>query len=227
MSEKLGSWEALLLWMLLAEGGTAYRADLQKKKLLPSDDAKPAKALARAGLILREKRPGQGTGLWLEVTEKGWAKAVESFDVALPDSRLGSKVLHTWLTKLQAYMRAGNVALADILGPQPNPGGRHGDEAHAPEPPETLDYPALRDRIRAAYLAVTGGQFNTRVFLSDLRPRLAAMPHELVDAALKRMHLEDGTTLMSLDNPREITAAVRDAAVTFSGVPMHLLWIVR
>jgi hypothetical protein len=225
VSEKLGSWEALLLWMLLAEGGTAYRADLQKKKLLPSDDATPAKALARAGLILREKRPGQGSGLWLEVTDKGWAKAMESFDVALPDSRLGSKVLHGWLTKLQAYMRAGNVALADILGPPPNSGGE--EAAKAAVPPAPLDYPTLRDRIRAAYLAVTGGQLNTRALLSDLRPHLPEVPREALDEALKRMHLEDGTTLMSLDNPREITAAVREAAVTFSGEPMHLLWIVR
>ena len=33
--------------------------------------------------------------------------------------------------------------------------------------------------------------------------------------------------LMTLDNPREITADVRAAELVFRGEPMHILWIVK
>jgi hypothetical protein len=41
------------------------------------------------------------------------------------------------------------------------------------------------------------------------------------------MHLEAGTTLSGLDNPQEITQAVREAGLSFKGEPMYVLWIKR
>jgi hypothetical protein len=46
-----------------------------------------------------------------------------------------------------------------------------------------------------------------------------------LDAVLKRMHLEGGTSLKGLENPRDITSDIRDAEIKFSGEPMHVLWI--
>jgi hypothetical protein len=49
----------------------------------------------------------------------------------------------------------------------------------------------------------------------------------MLDAVLKRMHLEEGTSLKGLENPRDITSAIRDAEISFSGDPMHVLWITK
>jgi hypothetical protein len=86
----------------------------------------------------------------------------------------------------------------------------------------------LRDRVIDAYQSVTGGRWNERASLDQLRARLPDVPREALDAELKRMHLDQpGAQLMGHDNPREITKAVKDAAVSFSGEPQHMLYITR
>ena len=80
-------------------------------------------------------------------------------------------------------MKARGFALADILAPQP------------PAAPRPSDYPAVRARIRQAYLEVTGGRLNARALLSDLREKLKDVDRAAVDDALRRMHLEEGATL--------------------------------
>jgi hypothetical protein len=84
----------------------------------------------------------------------------------------------------------------------------------------------LRTRIRRAYLEI-GGALNTRVFLSDLRERLRNVDRALLDDALCRMHLEEGTTLSGLNNPQEITQPIHSSAVIFKGEPMYVLWITK
>jgi len=225
---QLDKWEALWLWTLLVEGGVAYRPELQRRKLLPSNEKQISQGLQRAGLLIRENRAGQGAGLWLEVTDQGWATALDHFDTELPDSKLAAKVLRAWLIKLQAFARAKDLPLAELLAPS--------SPIVSPDPPisDTVhsgsgqDSPDLRARIRAAYLEVTGGAFGARALLSDLRARLPEVPRATLDAALLQLHRnEDGTQLMRLDNPREITAAVQAARLDFGGEPLHLLWIER
>lgn len=74
---------------------------------------------------------------------------------------------------------------------------------------------------------MTGDRLNERIPLSDLRDRLNDIDRPILDDTLARMHLEEGTTLSGLDNPREITPAVRDAALIFKGEPMYVLWITK
>jgi hypothetical protein len=202
--------QTLMMWALLAKGGEGYA-----KELRPTVEASDRRALIAAGLVIEEKRAKRA--IWLEVTDRGWAWAADHFgDELSARSTAGTIVLRDWLMRLQAFMRASNTPLAAIVAPEPRMGA-----SKKPAGPQAN----LRERIRAAYLEVTGGQFNKRALLSRLRTTLADIDRSTLDKALVELHGEEGTTLMTLDNPREITDAERSAALSLAGEPMHLLWI--
>lgn len=224
MGEKLSGWEAFILWALLAVGGGQFRAEMAKAKLLPNNDKALFDGLSRSGLITKERRGSKG--FWIELTDKGWDTAGKNLGAALPPTRKASAVLQAWLTHLQAFMQARGFVLADILSPRRPVGVPSPDQAVELATPSTPDYPALRERIRKAYFDLTGG-FNKRALLSDLRERLKDIDHATLDETLKRMHLEEGTTLSGLNNPQEITPAIRNAGLSFKGEPMYVLWITK
>jgi hypothetical protein len=212
----LSEMQTLVLWALLVQtGGCSFQKDIR-----PEVKKADREALVRTGLITVEKR---GRGFWLEATDKGWSWAAEHLDSDLPKrSTAGGTILQAWLTRLKAFLASRDLVLADVLGAQ--------QLAKAPtEPPShpPIDYETLRARIRQAYLDVTGAQLNTPVPLSDLRERLKDIDRVALDEALRRMHLEEGTTLSGLNNPQEITPAIREAALTFKGEPMYVLWITK
>jgi len=206
----LTEMQTLVLWALLAKtGGASFQKDI-KPELKKLD----REALVRAGLITSEKRVPHG--YWLEITDRGWAWAADHLDAALPKrSTAGSVILQAWLTQLKAFMQARGLALADILGTQRPP--------EAPPP----DYSAVRQRIRKAYLELTGARLNTRALLSDIREKLKDIDRARLDEAFRRMHLEEGATLSGLDNPQEITQAIREGGLNFKGEHMFVLWITK
>jgi hypothetical protein len=195
--------QTLIIWALLTKkDGAGFQSEIKPQVKRPDRNA-----LVKAGLIRCEKR---GARFWLEVTDKGWAWAADHLDSKLPNrSTAGCAILQSWLTRLQEYMRAKDVTLAEIIGPQ------------------KVTPPTLRERIRAAYFKWTDGAFNKPVLLSNLRDQLNDINRPALDDALAQMHLEGGTTLSGLDNPREITPAVKAAGVNFKGQPMYVLWITK
>jgi hypothetical protein len=125
-------------------------------------------------------------------------------------------------------MDARSVALADILAPQPARGARPSQpEPIVPASSPAGDFATTRKRIRKAYLDLTGGRFNTRALLSELRQKLDDIERTALDEALKRMQREQEASLYQLDNRIEITDADRAAAIYFGGEPRHILWIER
>jgi hypothetical protein len=212
----LSEMQTLVLWALLVQtGGCAFQKDIR-----PEVKKADREALVRTGLITVEKR---GRGLWLEATDKGWSWAAEHLDAELPKrATAGGAILQAWLTRLKAFLASRDLVLADVLGAQQLAKATGEPPSHS-----HIDYETLRGRIRSAYLDITGGQLNTPVQLSDLRERLRDIDRVAIDEALRRMHLEQGTTLSGLNNPHEIMPAIREAALTFKGEPMYVLWIVR
>jgi len=212
----LSEMQTLILWALLVQtGGGGLQKDIRPEVKKPDREA-----LVRAGLIAAQKR---GRGFWLEATDKGWSWAAEHLDADLPKrSTAGSAILQAWLTRLKAFMASRELVLADVLGAQQRAKTPTESPSRAP-----IDYVTLRARIRRAYLDVAGAKLNTRVLLSDLRERLKDIDRASLDEALGRMHLEDGTTLSGLNNPQEITPAIRDGGLTFKGEPMYVLWITK
>jgi hypothetical protein len=211
----ISKMQTLILWSLLVRArGGGLQKDVKPEVKKPDREA-----LVRAGLIIATK---QGRGLWLEVTDKGWSWAAEHLDSDLPErSTAANAILHGWLTRLKAFMASRDIALADVLRVQ-----QPAEKPMTASAPTFADYAALRTRIRSTYFEI-GGALNTRVFLSDLRERLHSVDRTSLDDTLCRMHLEEGTTLSGLNNPQEITPAIRQGALAFKGEPMYVLWITK
>jgi hypothetical protein len=208
----------LIIWALLVrDDAAAYQNELK-----PEPEKTDRDALKNAGLIRCEKR---GRRIWLQVTDDGWEWAGRNLGATLPaNSRAGSQILRGWLMRLQAFMEARGFVLADILGLEEFVQTKLAGESLSPA---HCDYGALRERIRQAYLDITGGRLNTPAMLTDVREKLKDIDQATLDGALMRMHLEEGTTLSGLNNPREITQAIRDAGLDFKGERMFVLWITK
>jgi hypothetical protein len=219
----LTEMQTLILWALLAKrDGASFQKDIRPEVKKADRDA-----LVSTGLITIEKR-GR-SGFWLEVTDKGWDWAASHLDANLPKrSSAASLILQAWLTQLKIFMEARGFALAEILAPEHSAEARPSyPEGIAPSRSAHVDYGAVRERVRQAYLNLTGGKLNTRALLVDLREQLKDIHHDVLDEVLKRMHLEEGTTLSGLNNPQEITQLIRDAGLNFKGESMYALWITK
>jgi hypothetical protein len=204
--------QALAMWALLGAGGAAYGGRL-KPEIAKAERA----VLTQTGLIEAEKR-ARGAW-WLTVTDRGWDWAEQHLADPLPDKTFGGAfVLQAWLARLQAFLQARDVRLAEVLATQPEPARASPDVA------EPRDHAELRERIRAAYLGVAGG-FNRRALLKDLRARLSDIDRSELDTALKRMQREEEASLMQLDNRTDITDADRGAALQIGNEPRHIIWI--
>jgi hypothetical protein len=204
----------LILWALLARDHAAAF----QKELKPEPEKADRVALIDEGLIKSEKR---GQRIWIEVTDKGWAWAGKNLGAPLPaNSSASGHILQAWLMRLKAFMDTRGMVLADVLGPQVSVQGAAGGSVAA-----QLDYAAMRERVRQAYLDITEARLNTRALLSDIRKKLKDIDHGTLDDVLRRMHLENGTTLSGLNNPQEITQVIQDAGLNFKGERMFVLWI--
>jgi hypothetical protein len=240
--------ETLLLWAILGEGGgkDVSRAVLEEKGMLPSEDKKARDGLERRGLIKaepRKTRNEQGkavNGIWITVTEAGLTWAEENLALMPAKSQAATPILREWLRRLSVHLDAHKIPIAKFLGL--HRGGAMGPADspaygfHEDPPAVTLhrdplrlngDYDALRARIRKAYLELTGGRFNTRALLRDLRQKLKDVARPLLDEALKKMQSKEEAILYRLDNQIEVTDADRAAAIHFGGEPRHILWIER
>ncbi len=199
----LTKMQTLILWALLAKPG----AGALQKDLKPTVGKPDRLALEKDGLIEVSAR---GRAKWLEVNDRGWDWARRNLAAELPSrSTAGAEILQAWLTRLGAYLQANNLALADVLAPPP------------------LAAVPLGELIRSAYLECAGGKLNQRVFLSDLRQKLADVSREKLDEALCAMHTHDGMHLSGSDNPRELTEANRAGGLDYKGEAMFVLWIAK
>ncbi len=199
----LTKMQTLILWALLARPG----AGALQKDLKPALDKPNRDALQQAGLVDVSKR---GRAAWVEVNDRGWDWAQQNLAAELPSrSTAGAEILQAWLARLGAFLEAKNLALANVLAPPPL--------AAAP----------LDELIRSAYLECSGGRLNQRVFLSDLREKLADVSREQLDEKLRAMHAHDGMHLSGSDNPRELTQENRAAALDYKGEAMFVIWIAK
>ena len=212
--------QTLMLWALLAHGGEAFGNEIKPEAAKPEREA-----LLKAGLISVEKRK---RAYWLSATDRGWRWAEDHLSDTLPDrSYAGTFILAGWLRHLQAFMRATDTPLAEILVPKATDSGGPAKENAPGAANAPTDHGSLRERIRAAYLALTGGSFNKRALLADIRRRLSDVGRDALDNALVLMQRQGDATLMQLDNRPDITQADREAAIQIGQEPRHILWISR
>lgn len=200
--------QALAIWALLGEGGEAYGG-----RLKPEIKKSEREALQQAGLI--DVPPKTRAGYWLVVTETGWDWAEQHLADPLPANNGGALILQAWLTRLQGFLQARDLRLADLFAEQPS---TRPEARKAPDPIE------LRKRIRAAYHDLAGG-FDRRVLLRDLRPKLADIDRPLLDAALMEMLRDEEASLMQLDYRPDVSDEDHAAALQIGNEPRHIIWI--
>ena len=134
--------------------------------------------------------------------------------VPLPEKAFGGAfVLRAWLSRLQGFLKARDLRLADLFV-----------VGSATPPQPTEDPTDLRQRIRHAYHDVAGG-FDRRVLLRDLRPMLSDIDRGLVDATMMQMLRDQEISLMQLDFRPDVSGEDHAAALHIGNEPRHLIWI--
>lgn len=232
MDVQLDPRRTLILWSLLGEGGTALQKDLR-----PAVRKADRDALTACGLIRTEA--GADGVLRVHLTEQGWAWAQAHLDARLPaNSTAGAPVLEAWLSRLQRFLQARGLSLAEVITNVPAAAAPAGT-AEA-RPPSTTksgapaastsrtaapDNAALFDRIRLTYLAITGGALDKPVPLRDLRERLADLDRARVDEALRAFVQAGLGSLRAIERDRALTESDRAAALIWDDRPHHLLKI--
>lgn len=198
--------QVLALWELILKGD-GKTATQRSVKL----DQSEVKGLESARLVTVESGPRKKDPVYgskLHVTDEGWGWANQKgFAASLPPSRAAVPVLQALLVKVGDYLKTHDLALDDLLRP------RRAD----PEPGEAAAPVALEERIRSAYLHVTGGALNQYVRLALLRAQLGDVAVEAIDAELGAMQQRGGAVLYPIDDPQRLRPEDDAAALRVSG----------
>lgn len=179
-------------------------------------ELKPAEreTLAKEGLIELEQR---GRSKHIVITDKVWDCALDDLIVEGTKSPYAATVLQHLLERLKDYLRSNDISLAEFLHFQNK---KIADSANTEIASENL-----AKEIRKAYLEVSGGRYNVRVRLSELRQHLDNLPRAEIDKTLGEMELAGQLSLMTLDDPQEIRSEDEKAAIDLGGPKRHILYM--
>jgi hypothetical protein len=196
--------QALLIWGLLITKEEPAISKV-KPKLSPTERV----PLERLGIITLEKR---GASKHIVLTDKAWDWASEHFDVELSKSASAVPVLEKLLSAIGVYLRTRKTTLADFFSSQ----------NLSESTPSAND---LELRVRGAYLTLSGGEFDRRVRLSQLRQTLNDIPRSEMDQILLRLGRNGKLVLMRFDDPQEIGSEDEQAALTSGGQENHIIYM--
>jgi hypothetical protein len=234
MSYSLTPQQTLFLWYLIGKGGSWLgdikpelsardRAKLETSGLITIEkrnrDAKsshsPASKRSKRSQAVTSARKRRVKASWVDATDAGWSWANDHLSSPLPaKTQSAGPILHAWLTHLGSFLRQRGLALADVIAVKGEQSSKVTDSGSSV---------VLEDRIRRAYLDASGGTWNQRVHLSELRRRLEGVARDVLDSALLKMQQASKLVLFRLDNQREITDADRQAALIIGGEPRHVM----
>lgn len=209
MSSKPKPTEALILWDLLLTG-----EEPAMSKVKPDLKRSKREILVKEGFIELEKR---GPSTHIVLTDQVWDCALDDLVVEGTKSTHAATALQHLLGKLKDYLQFHDISLEEFLRPQ--------SEAIT-ESDSRLSTPKdLEEKIREAYSKVSGGSYNVRVRLSELREHLDNLPREEIDKVLSEMQLAEKLVLMTLDDPQEIFPEDEKAAIDMGGPKRHILYM--
>lgn len=209
--------QALLLFGLLARHGACAQAELMPKVTKADREALVKARFVEAGKV--------GRGLHLALADAGWGWTADNLSAELPPAQ---RTLSDLLQRLGEHLARSGGTLAEVIGEKPEaaPVAKPESKPRTKAAPKAPSPTALRKRIEAAYLAITGGKRDEGVKLSRLRGELNDLDRATVDAALARILAGDKkASLMRHDDPRQLAKADHAAAYDPAGEPFHVLWI--
>lgn len=220
-----------LMWNLLFTG-----EEPMVSKAKPGVDRKKLRPLLDAGLIELEKR---GRANHIVLTDRGWQWSEDNLDAEFSTRANTTPALEGLLPKLKNYLKQSGTPLVELLSageasaepesrmeqpPIAEPEGTAGLGTVVEPPPESV-LESIDEAIRRAYLALSGGRWETRVRLAQLREHLEGYARQEQDRALLRMQGEGRLVLYPLDDPMDTFEADRAAALFLGSDPRHLLYM--
>lgn len=219
MGQEITPLLVLLMWNLLFTG-----EEPMVSKAKPGVDKKKVQPLVDAGLIVLEKR---GRANHLVLTDRAWQWAEENLDAEFSPRANATPALQGLLPRLKNYLAQSGTPLAELLtaadpatpDPSPDP------PATAPVPEVAAPSVSIEEAIAQVYLALTGGQWETRVRLSDLRDKLAVYSRDALDGTLRGMQQAGRLVLYRNDDPQDMSDADHAAALYIGSDPRHLVYM--
>lgn len=183
------------------------------------------------GLITHQRR---GRKIHILPTDKAWEWASGNLGATISKSPYASVALAALLNILQVRLNQTEMTLAQFVNFARGTDStslrvemdRGMDQVELRTAPKEIE-PDLSQRVRQAYLAVSGGVSNTRVRLLDMVKHLRDVPKSMLDEHLVAMQRtgQFGLVLWSLDDPRDITSEDDQAAVSVSGIKRHIVYM--
>lgn len=227
--------QALCIFGMLF-GRTEEEREPMQSKVKPELKPKDRRPLVEAGLLEAQKR---GSATHLVPTDAAWAWAGAHLDAELLQSKHATHVLHNVLGLLRTFLDQRELTLADLaLAGAPSAERVNGAGALAASTASPGNEAAVRagagsegaveplpERIRQALWELAGGRTKARVRLAALRERLEGVSRRELDALLLQMQDAGRLVLYPLDNPVELTAADRGAALLVGKNPRHLVYL--
>lgn len=202
--------EALVLWNLLTN-----TEEPAVSKVKPKFTRAECNPLVAAGLIELEKR-GQSTHLVL--TDRAWAWASENQPVKFPPKSTATvPVLEALVELIVTNVQLNKITLAEFLRP------RHQSTTDS-DAISTISA-SLEEKIRAAYSKASGGSYNVRVRLSELRQKVGDLSREEIDKTLGEMELSGKLVLMPINDPQAISSEDEAAAINVGGHQRHIVYM--
>lgn len=204
--------QQLLLWDLVARGGSAFQKDIK-----PAIDPKNRIALEKLGYVKTSKSQ---RAKFLEMTDRGWHDLGETephlYKDGEPRVSEDRRILQFVLASFSRYARKHGLPLHEIFQPE--------TQSDLPERPTKEEKKSIAQEIRDAFFAIAGHPAYDNVRLSALRAKLKHIDKKDLDAALVAMREAGTVNLMNLDNPRDIESE-KDAALKSGIHTFHVLWI--
>jgi hypothetical protein len=206
-SSQLSARERAALFALLAAARPLSNRELEERVGFRLDGA-PRRRLNQMKLV-KSIQPNRA--FVHELTDAGWRWCADELTTPRhADAKSIESALYAVLAVFGRYMQTTGLSLADVVKASQEP---------APAQQEPADVEA---RVLSAYraLATEPAQF---VKLTELRSRLADLPHAEIDAALGQMYRSQRINLIPQSSPRALSVEDREAAIRIGGQDKHLI----
>lgn len=207
----LTAWEAAVLILLLAENRDLSNPTMRDVYgfSLTGDNRRK---LNQLGYVESTKH---GQAFVHSLTDAGWARCYEPFELASPKSKAHGAALSALMGAVLHHLDRTGQSLADFA---PDHGGAAPPADPQPAPPD------LGAKIRQRYAELAPGRGDW-VGLAALRDALANVDRADLDDALRLLEQEPDVSIVPESNQKVLTAADRDAALVIGGEPKHAIAI--
>ena len=221
--------QALAFWKLLFIDKDPTMTEFTKPLGAPPKikGTEERKQMIDAGLIELEKR---GRANYVILTDKAWKVAADNFNAPISQSKFAAGVLESLLKQLQIFMQNSNITLAEIMSPAENTETEvekteYVEEMKLPPAENHSQSVDLETKIRTAYYKASGGKWNVRVRLTELRKQLPDVPRAELDTMLLKMQKDEKLVLYPLDYRPEIKPEDEQAAIDIGGYKNHIVYM--